>query len=223
MIDLSRQFVLAIDAGAIGTVVMVVIAIISWIANLSSANANKEAPARSPRRRPVQDESDEGERKRLQQARREHAQREQARRMEELTMDDEIVVVSESGRRQPRRRRPPTRQNRAVNQRQPQQQPRPTRPGDSLANRADPLSSNLGVGLQQHVAEYMDEHIRGKAKASGSSVDASVRQHFADRLEASTLGTVEDRGPFGNLLRDPARIREAIILNEILSPPKSLR
>lgn len=216
MVDFQQQLVLAIDAGAIGTVIMVVIAIISWIANLSGANQQKTAPARPPRRRPkLETPDDEAEQFR----------RAKAREIQEVHLDDEIEVVSEPRRRPPRRRRPPARQNRAVNQRKspPQQPVRPTRPGEGLSKRPDPFSGDLGAGLQQHVAEYMDEHISEKVQASGANVEASVRQHFSERIEAPEVVAEEDHSQFGAFFRDPARLREAIIMNEIFAPPKSLR
>ena len=83
--------------------------------------------------------------------------------------------------------------------------------------------------VQAHLSEYLDSsRMSQRVQADlGSSVERGVREHLG---KTETRGTEEKETPVGPadaplqaLLRDPAGVRSAIILNEILARPKCLR
>jgi hypothetical protein len=105
----------------------------------------------------------------------------------------------------------------------------PSRPGAEIAARKGPGSEDLGTQVQAHLNEYLDSsRMSQRVKADlGSSVERGVREHLG---KTETRGTEEKETPVGPadaplqaLLRDPAGVRSAIILNEILARPKCLR
>ncbi len=107
----------------------------------------------------------------------------------------------------------------------------------TIADRKPRSSDELGQGVRKHLEEHM------KAGRVSSHVDEYL-SHDVNRTVESHLGTLNRQSPDANsaygtsaqsisdalaaqkivdLLRDSDGIRQAVILNEILSPPKSLR
>lgn len=153
----------------------------------------------------------------------------------------EIVEIDERPRRQrrpqgaqrrPQQQRRPAPQRRRQTQiqagRAPQQPKR--KPGAALHDRKAPGSVGLGGGVRQHVQEHMEDHIVAEAqKHLDHDVDKSVQQHLGkfragERHSPPTplAGAINVRS-IVQLLRSPAGIQQAIVLNEILSRPKGLR
>ncbi len=105
----------------------------------------------------------------------------------------------------------------------------PSRPGAEIAARKAPGSEDLGTQVQAHLNEYLDSsRMSQRVKADlGSSVERGVREHLG---KTETRGTEEKEtpaaptdAPIQSLLRNPAGVRSAILLNEILQRPKCLR
>lgn len=145
------------------------------------------------------------------------------------------VVDENGGRRQRPQRRPP--QNRPQRQGQRPAGQRPTavpppsqgtprqRPGESIASRSSSQPSTLGSGVRSHLAEYMEGRIGQSVEQHlAGGVAQTVQQH----LGAFTKGFIGAEGstdhPIVRLLRDPAGVRTALILNEVLTRrPKRTR
>lgn len=107
---------------------------------------------------------------------------------------------------------------------------RKPRPGESIAGRPAPLTESLGAGVKQSLSQHMSDR-----------VSQEVQQRLASRVEekvSADLGTTMTSGAsmrapalpaavsttlradrFAELLRNPANVRQAIVLNLILSPP----
>ena len=84
-----------------------------------------------------------------------------------------------------------------------------------------PHRAELGAGLSDHVSEYMSNQI-----------SESVRDHIDTsdvRSELTTAHSVQEQQRTGSgnaivsALRDPKSVRMAMVVNEILQRPKSLR
>lgn len=111
---------------------------------------------------------------------------------------------------------------------QPPLAPLPTRPGAEMALRKAPGSEDLGTQVRDHLTQYLDSSRMSQRVKSdlGSGVERAVREH---------MGSTETRGPEDRetlvvagvpilaLLRNPAGVRTAILVNEILERPKCLR
>jgi hypothetical protein len=105
----------------------------------------------------------------------------------------------------------------------------PSRPGSEMAMRKAPGTEDLGNQVRTHANQYLDSsRMSQRVQADlGSAVERTVREH---------LGTPETSGPRDKekvtlvagvpiltLLRSPAGVRTAILVNEILERPKWLR
>ena len=234
--------VLAADADAIIGVIIFLITVVGWVANLVS-NKNQKGPPVANRPRPPQRPRDE----RLQQ---------------EIN-----IFVEDSGgqRKKGAASRPVVPAGRAVagqspgqfpgrgqgsNSGQAKRQPaasatgRPPRkqlrPGETLASRPAPVTDSLGAGslgtgsLGKGVKQSLSQHMTDR-------VSQEMQQRLAPRVEenvAADLGTTMTSGAsmrapplppavsatlradrFAEMLRNPASVRQAIVLNLILSPP----
>lgn len=236
MPDFSQSFVLAaINAGEIGTIIAVLLAIISWIANIAGGG-QKQPPQQQARGR----END-------------NADREFARKFEEID-ESEIEVVTESrmdeqrrerlrqrqeqqrqrqqpGQRPARRRHPETRRNQAAEQRRQQaaaqaaaqaRQDSSSATSGNLASRQEPGSSDLGAGLQQHLVEYMGDRVGTGVQATGTGVENRHLSKFgADSLDVAPDHAVTNE--YALLFRNPDTAKQAMILTEILAKPIALR
>jgi hypothetical protein len=104
------------------------------------------------------------------------------------------------------------------------------RPGEEIASRQAPVAQNLGTGVKQSLSQYMTERVA-----------QDVQQRLAPRVEdqvavdlGSSAASGSGRPPlttppqavespraqrFAEMLRSPAGVQQAIVLNLILSPP----
>ncbi len=106
-----------------------------------------------------------------------------------------------------------------------------TRPGDELAARKAPGSEDLGKQIRTHLSQYLDPSRMAAQTQSdlGNAVERTVRQHLGATV---TVGTTAPEpaaqapsaaSAIVPLLRNPASVRNSIVINEILGPPKGLR
>jgi hypothetical protein len=107
----------------------------------------------------------------------------------------------------------------------------PLRPGAELAQRKAPVSDDLGAQVRAHLNQYLEtSRMSQRAKADlGTAVERAVREHLG---KTETRGT-DDQDPLTvaaqagtpliSLLRNPAGVRTAVLVNEILQRPKCLR
>jgi hypothetical protein len=107
---------------------------------------------------------------------------------------------------------------------------RKMRPGESLASRPAPITDTLGTGVKQSLSQHMTDRVSQEVQQRlAPRVDAEVAADLgptltsgasmrAPPLPAAVSATLRaDR--FAELLRNPANVRQAIVLNLILSPP----
>jgi hypothetical protein len=107
----------------------------------------------------------------------------------------------------------------------------PARPGAELAARKAPVSANMGGQVRAHLAQYLDPGRMSQTVRSdlGNAVERSLVQHLGETVTRGAddpkqaASTQSATPPLAVLLRDPAGARTAIVMNEILGPPKGLR
>ncbi len=106
----------------------------------------------------------------------------------------------------------------------------PKRPGAEIAGRRSPVSQDLGKQIRTHVAQLEPERLAQQAQADvGNAVEQAVRSHLGNTLTRGTATGDKDQAaampasPLIALLRNPTGMRTAVLVNEILGPPKGLR
>ncbi len=104
------------------------------------------------------------------------------------------------------------------------------RPGEEIAARKAPGSEDLGKQIRTHVAQYLDASRMTTQTQNdlGNSVDRAVRRHLGESMAATAPEPAQAPAPSGantiaTLLRSPRSVRNAVVINEILGPPKGLR
>jgi len=110
---------------------------------------------------------------------------------------------------------------------------RKLRPGETLASRPAPVNEGLGTGVKQHLSQHMADRVsqeaqqrlaprvEEKALADLGPAISGASSMLAPQVSATASATAR-ADKFGELLRNPANIRQAIVLNLILSPPPAL-
>jgi len=199
--------ILAITPGQIIGLIIFTISVLSWIVNLVQGNQQNQAPR--PKNRP-----------------RDPVQSELEKFLQEVV----------GGKAQPERKRPPQplpqqKPSRAANEKKggkaksPQSRPARTetamqRPGERAA--ASHLqTSTLGQGIRSHVLEHLDSNRIGAT--AQQDLASTARGDLRPDATSDALSRAGNIHPLAKALRDPQGVRQAILLNEILSRPKSLR
>ena len=220
--------ILAVGVEDILPIVFVLIGIVSWIINaLKEKSQVNERPARPVRR--AQNQRDES------------LQNEIDIFIQEVT--DKRGGAESQQSSQTRSRPAPERPAPVARERRsrtlvpvpppapaPKKKAKHTRPGEEISSRKGPGSRDLGIGLSRHFEERMKSHsIRDETERRlGHDVDASVVAHLG---VSSTAVPVPSTVPAGSqiisevrrMLASPQTAAQAIVLNEILSPPRSRR
>jgi hypothetical protein len=214
--------IFAADADAIIAVIVALITIVGWIANLVSNKNQKGPPVANRPRPPVRPRDD-----RLQQEINifiEEAGPQRARPAPQRPVIPASRPVA-GGQRAPAqgKARPPA----------PAKPARRPRPGDEIATRHAPVSESLGAGVKQHLSQQMTERVAQEAQQRlQSRVEQKVELDLGPAVTAGPSGRatpappaqpVERSARFASLLRNPASLQQAIVVNLILSPPASMR
>ena len=219
------------------SVVFLVVMFLGWIMNLLSKQKKLPLPVRGRRRQPLRRAGDDQLQSEIDNFLQEVGGGRPRERVEEVAIE---IVADED--RSPRRKRRPQQRPQSLPSEQPPT-PMKSTPVESKSGRLSERhmkssigSQRLGSGLREHVADHMaDDHIDDLVE---QDLDHSVGSDWATHGErlGTGAGDVEFAQPAGettlaqvtsqeivNLLRNPATIRQAIIISEILSPPKSRR
>ena len=204
---------LAAGGGELITIIMIAIGFISWLVqNVGNQNRPAQPPVRRPGRPP---------RPRNQPA---------ASEIEDFL---EEVQPGRPPQPQPRQSRPqpqgkPRPQGGQIGQKQkprvPAQEPRRLRPGEELAHRHVD-AKDLGSGVRKHVSQHVPKDAVGKQveRDLEHRIDREVTQHLGK--SSSSSSTPPPAVPalateVRDLLARPENMRQAIVLNEILTRPK---
>jgi len=107
----------------------------------------------------------------------------------------------------------------------------PPRPGAEIASRKAPVSDDLGAQIRAHLGQYLESsRLSQQARTDlGKAVELAVREHLGTTVTRGAVGpdqvgtSAPSGQPIAALLRNPAGVRTAIMVNEILERPKCLR
>lgn len=235
------QPLLAFDIGSLFAVAFLLISFVGWIMNLINSQNPPPQPNRPARRQPPRDGKVQSEIEEfLQQAMGRRGQKAQP------SVDTAGVEILEPPQAQPQpqrrppapRRSPPARPAASMADAAPAASSGPPapRPGDGISSRHLAGSSGLGAGVALHVQDHLTSRVRREAEDQRQrSVEQSITQHLGE-FRAGEADTRRDvapvvrsqaavRDPTGliNQLREPDGMRRAIILQEILNKPRSMR
>ena len=217
-------------AGIIDSIVPIIFVIIAIGGAISNAiNSNKQQPPRKnaggrPKDQRVRKEIDE------------FIEQQGGRKSRPIEVGpDEIEVVNEPPRRRPT---PPARPVKAS---APQRKapapaaprpapPRASAPPTQVTKRGDaPLASQgMGSGLREHLKTAMAERVASQAQRDlphlATSVDQKVREDLGEFAVSGKAAAVHsESSPLILMLRNPKTVRNAVLMAEILGPPKALR
>jgi hypothetical protein len=173
-------------------------------------------------------------------------------RKQRVQSEIEAFLSEVSGKKQPRqeddeelarRRQKQLRRKAEAKRRQREKQPQQQEERESRGRR-EPLTSSsksrrlgerkVGSGVAAHVDKFIGQHVSEHMNHDvGEYVDAtivdSVEEHLGNRkLEMPTMATSSAKtssaaAAVAKMLRNPEGVRNAIIVNEILSRPRPLR
>lgn len=194
----------AIDGGTIVGLIFIVISFLGWIINLLNQKQQQQAGPARPRRRPM-NESERQLRSEL----------------------DAFLEEAGNRRGRPQAARRP-RQPQPARREEPIElvfDPEPPPAEKRVEPAVGTLSQrHLESSVTSHVAEYMESHIGGDVDKRQIREDVRdiVREHLDD-LPVEGATPAPTTGDVRQLLRNPAGVRQAILLNEILSPCKGSR
>lgn len=155
-----------------------------------------------------------------------------------LQNEIENFLAEVTGSKTPAQRKEEARQQqerraRQLKQKQKQQTKRTQQEQQQRKKRTPPRRRQVGSGISEHVDEYINQHVAEhidndvEEYVEATIVD-SVEDHLGNRkteMPRSTA-TAKKESPakeVAALLRDPGGVRNAILINEILSRPAVLR
>lgn len=199
------------DADAVVTIIAVVIGIITWIIRVISNAGNPVPPVPAKGRPPVRQRDD-----RLSQEisifLEESAKNSPARGNENKTQKRPA---------KPAKKTPPPPEPKA------KKPPRRLVPGQEVAARHLDAQRDLGDNVRKNVQQHLSDNI-GKEVSQHlkSRISESVSEHLGTSSTAPppslTSGMPSKAQGLAEALRNPATIRQAIVMNMILSRPRSL-
>ena len=219
--------ILADIEGLVG-VIFFVIAFIGWIMNLSKENQQAQKRRQRPRageqRGKVQNEIDQFLKETKRGERRRPRRKPQEVVEEEFLSDDDIVIVEDA----PRRRPPKQRQRKRVTQSgsttsHPIPPPPPKKPLSDRAPKKPKAKRELSH-IREHVEQAMPHAVDAGVQAHMGAFTAGSPSSLGQR--ALALTTKDRKGPAAaiiGMMRAKKRIRDAVIINEVLSKPRALR
>ncbi len=128
-------------------------------------------------------------------------------------------------------------QNPRPQQRQKQQQKKNPQKQTTAAQqqpaKKNPKSRSVGSGVSEHVDTFIGDHVRSHMGRDVDNfvkkdIDERVRSHLGSQSSKPVEMSASDTGSAAaedilSVLKTPAGVRHAILVNEILSRPKSLR
>jgi len=227
MILIAIQPVLAADAGIIIFIIIMALSGINWLMNNLGGNNQPQRPAGGvrPRREPnrgLQAEIDKflaevgGNKPQHQQKQRKTPQPKPA-----------------SPRTQKPARMPVPAQERKRQRVQPQpEKPKPKRKSLETKHSKKPISWEMGDTVRSHVQQHLPSGHLDKIiqQDLGHQLEDSITTRFGKLDDALQLegdqshsGRSDTAQKLVNLLRDPEGVRQAILVNEVLSQPLAMR
>ena len=223
----------------VGTIVFLVVAFLTWIMNLANKNKEKKPAQRPARPKPQGDQVkseleaflEEVTGQKQPEKPRPQQQRRPGPAPAEVRQEKRQPVPQQKAKPTPRPQRPRRRPKQAKPRQKPAPAPKPVE-RQSLREReaakdkiraAEKAERKLGSGISEHVDAYIDDHVDSHLS---HDINASVRAHLGSRQQVMAnkkAQASEMNQQIVASLRNPAEIKRAIIVNEILAKPRALR
>ena len=160
------------------------------------------------------------------------AQESMGRFLEGLPPEDRQQATAQRPQNQPNQGSRQQQRPKQSQKKNPQKQPAASQQQQQQSKKGQ-KPRNVGSGVAEHVDSYIGDHVRSHM---GRDVDNFVKKDIAERVR-SHLGSqsskpvemsASDTGSAAaddilSVLKTPAGVRHAILVNEILSRPRSLR
>jgi len=229
--------ILALDISSLFAIGFVLISFIGWIMNLINAQ-NPPPQPKQPARRPVpRDGKVQNEIEVFLQ----EAMGRRAPQQPQLGGDDIEIIEPAPQRRRPPQQRPPQRKPLRRKSQTPATSRPPVKqqslqPGERLSSRRLTSSSDRGQNVRSHADDHMQSRVGAQIEQDlPHLVDQGVARNLGEFLaddndtRRSVAPHIQSRaavkGATGLIaaLREPAGIRQAIMLQQILSKPRALR
>lgn len=220
--------------GVLLGILFLVISAVSAISNIAKEK-NKPQPGKIKQKAALQNELE----KFLQEAVNPKPQKKQKPVEVDFFEEDDFEVaapVQQAPQRRRRHQNKPQPQRRQPQQSKPKKQPdsKPVKASDgsqkSLRKRAEiearERQERLGGSVRERIQEKQQTHVQTSIQTNiGGNVSKRLSEKFGSRSDEpkSRVSKQSEVKINRSLLRDPKSLRQAIILNEILSPPKALR
>lgn len=230
---MDMPLVLADVVGTIVGIIIVLITIASAISNVAKEK-NKPQPGKMKEKAALQKELEKFLQDAINPQQKKKAKPEELELFEDDLFEDEAPVQPPPQR--PRRQQQKSRQaqqrarSQQSNQSSQPMKPKEVKPQVSLSERAEieakERQQRLGGAVRERIQEKHEKHVQTNIKSDiGGNVGQQISRKFGSRKEIkktnrSKLGEARE---IRNLIKEPKSIRRAIILSEVLSPPKSLR
>ncbi len=230
--------ILAIDIGSLFAIGFLLISFIGWIMNLINAQ-NPPPQPKQPARRPVpRDGKVQNE---IEVFLQEAMGRRAPKQQQQLGSDDiEIIETPPQRRRPPQEQRtqnqPPRRNPKTPATARPSLQQQRSQPGEGLSSRHLISSSDMAQGVRSHADDHMKPRLAAQIENDlPHLVDQGVSQHLGEfRADDNdtrrsvvpfirSRAAVKDATGLIAALRQPAGMRRAIVLQQILSKPRALQ
>lgn len=208
--------VVAAAEGGVVMAIVLIISVISWIVNLIQGNTPKGKPVKRPR----------------------------PQQIEELEQFLQATVAAPERERE-KKRPAPNRPNRPTVEKRPNKPNKPKQSPSQRPNAQRPASQQRPAQLDRPGTRLAQSHLSqtamglgGRSNIGPQAVDDSVKkdvdlavQRDIDDAVSRDIGVdgtlsvtqVQAVHPLIQALRNPQGVRQAILLNEVLSRPKSLR
>jgi hypothetical protein len=227
-------WILGVNFHEIFAIIVLVISVLSWLVNLIQGSSPNAVP-RQQRPKPKPQTSRSELESLIQELTTDKRKAEEKRRTEQLEPTASAPIPQQFTEQQR------IEQRRAEHQRKEQQRAERARAAASMApqrpggpppynpsrqlqqmtppKRKEPKRNfeSLGEGIR---SQHVGSQFQGQIKEAPSSAAETISKK---QISAATLDTVASVHPLVKLLREPGGVRQAVILNEILQRPKSLR
>lgn len=208
------------DAEGITAAIVMLVTIIGWIANLVSNKNQKGPPVANRPRAPVRPRDE-----RLQQEISIFMEQAGQKPSKPVPARPAVPPARPSGAGA---RQPPTRTKPPAPVKRPARQPRP---GGEIASRQAPVTESLGTGVRRHLSQHLSERVAHDVQqrlvprveekvATDPGAPTGGPAPRALLPQAAAPATVPGRAErLAEMLRSPANVQQAIVLNLILSKP----
>ncbi len=226
--------ILAFDFGLLFAIGFLLISFIGWIMNLINAQNPPPQPQQPARRPPIRDRKVQNEIEEfLQEA---IGRRDPQQRQPVVGSDDIEIIEPAPQRRPPSQKQPQSRGSKPPATQRPPRLAQAQPPGQGLSERHIHPSAEMGQRGRSQAADHMQARMGAQvARDLPHQINQSVIQHLGEfraddndtRRDVAPVirsrAAIQDATGLIAALREPAGMRRAIVLQQILAKPRALQ